>query len=138
MYACIYVCMYVCMYIYIYIYMYVYMYLCMYICIYVCIYVFMYVYMYLCMYICIYVCIYVCVFALIFCLTHRNHKREIPMDSSQYGNHFNFTDFAKNALFKTYGVICSPRAAPAPSTVFFSPQTHERHRYTDHEYCPAI
>ena len=28
-----------------------------------------------------------CVFALICCLTHWNHKKGIPTDSSQYGNH---------------------------------------------------
>ena len=31
-----------------------------------------------------------CLFALICCLTHWNHKREIPMDSSQYRNHLIF------------------------------------------------
>ena len=59
-------------------------------------------------------CVYVCVFTLICHLTHWNHKRELPTDSSQYRNHFKFlADFAKNALFKSYGVICSPRAALA-------------------------
>ena len=32
------------------------------------------------------VCMYVCVFVLICHLTHWNHKRVIPTDSSQYGN----------------------------------------------------
>ena len=34
------------------------------------------------------------------------HKREIPTDSSQYGNHFKKGDFCKNVSFKCYGVIC--------------------------------
>ena len=34
------------------------------------------------------VCVFVCVSALICCFTHWNHKREIPTDSSQYGNDF--------------------------------------------------
>ena len=66
----------------------------------------MYVYVYTIMYVCVrmcmsilltigahvqrvlqyLVCMYVCVFALICRLTHWNHKREIPTDSSQYGN----------------------------------------------------
>ena len=42
------------------------------------------------------------------------HKREIPTDSLQYRNHLNFfADFPKNASFKSYAVICSPRAAPS-------------------------
>ena len=36
---------------------------------------------------CVCMCVYVCVFALICCLTHWNHKREIPTDSSQHRNH---------------------------------------------------
>ena len=32
------------------------------------------------------------------CLTHLNHKREIPTDSLQYGNHFKFSRF----LFKCF------------------------------------
>ena len=60
------------------------------------------------------VCVCMCVSALICRLTHWNHKREIPTDSSQYRNHFIFfANFAKNGSFKSYGVICSPRAAPA-------------------------
>ena len=43
-----------------------------------------------CMYVCVYVCMCVCVFALICRLTHWNHKRGIPMASSQYGNYFLF------------------------------------------------
>ena len=88
-------------------------------------------------------------------------KKEIPTDSSQYGNDFKRDDFCKNVLFKSYGVICSPRAVPAvifneitfydsfeaDSYVFTLQttglwkaacdslaQTRERHRYTDHEY----
>ena len=77
---------------------------------------------------------------------------------------FNFAYFPKNALFKSYGVICLPRAALASLRCFFREisfyasfeaysyvftaqttyvwktvydllaQTCERHRYTDHEY----
>ena len=38
---------------------------------------------------------YVCVSALICRLTHWNHKREIPTDSSQYRNHFKLPIFLK-------------------------------------------
>ena len=41
------------------------------------------------------VCVCVCVSALICRLTHWNHKREIPTDSSQYGNDFKKVIFVK-------------------------------------------
>ena len=34
----------------------------------------------------------------------------------------NFADFPKNASFKSYGVICLPRAAPASYIELFSPR----------------
>ena len=109
----------------------------------------------------IYSTVCVCVSAQICRLTHWNHKKEILTDSSQYGNDFKSDDFCKIVLFKSYGVIYSPRAAPAvifneitfydsfeaDSYVFTLQttglwkaacdslaQTRERHRYTDHEY----
>ena len=60
------------------------------------------------------VCMCVCVSTHTCRFTHWNHKREIPTDSAQYRDRFKFfADFPKNALFKSYGVICLPRAAPA-------------------------
>ena len=60
------------------------------------------------------VCMCVCVSTHTCCLTHCNHKREIPTDSAQYRDNFKcFADFPKNASFKSYGVICLPRVAPA-------------------------
>ena len=35
------------------------------------------------------------------------------------GSFFNFADFPKNASFKSYGVICLPRAAPASYIAIF-------------------
>ena len=64
-----------------------------------------------CMYVC--VCVYVCVNTHNCRLTHWNHKTEIPTCSQQYSDVLNFADFPKNASFKSYGVICLPRAAPA-------------------------
>ena len=67
-----------------------------------------------CMCVCMYVCVYVCVTTHYNCrLTHWNHKTEIPTCSQQYSDRFKFSDFPKNASFKSYGVICLPRAAPA-------------------------
>ena len=43
-------------------------------------------------------CVYVCVSTLICCLTHWNHKREIPMDSLQYSNHFQFLPISLKML----------------------------------------
>ena len=95
---------------------------------------------------------------------------ELPVSASELncctntGINFNFVDFAKNASFKSYGVICLLRAALASHCVFFHEisfyasfeacsyiftahttglwktacdslaQTHKWHRYTDHEY----
>ena len=53
---------------------------------------------------CVCVCVCVCVSALICRLTHWNHKREIPTDSSQYGNDFKKDDFCKHVLLN--GIIC--------------------------------
>ena len=61
--------------------------------------------------VCMYVC--VCVSTHICHLTHWNYKTEIPTDSSQYRDRFKFSDLPKNASFKSYGIICLPRAAPA-------------------------
>ena len=61
------------------------------------------VYMYVCMY----------VFALICRLIHWNHKRETNRFIAIRELINFFTDFAKNDSFKSYGVICSPQAAPA-------------------------
>ena len=55
----------------------------------------------------------ICVSILICRLTQWNHKREILTDSSQIGTILIFADFTKYASFKSYGVICSPRAGPA-------------------------
>ena len=41
-----------------------------------------------------------CVFALICHLTHWNHKREIPTDSSQYGNDLQKAIFVKHFIQK--------------------------------------
>ena len=50
-------------------------------------------------------CVCVCVSTHTCRLTHWNHKREIPTDSAQYRDRFNFfADFPKNASFKSYGV----------------------------------
>ena len=38
---------------------------------------------------------------------------EIATDSSQYDNDLKMAIFVKNVSFKSYGVICLPRAAPA-------------------------
>ena len=76
-----------------------------------------YVRMCLCMYVhvCVYVCVYVCMCVHSYLPPHtRNHKTEIPTGS--YSNTvivLNFANFSKNASFKSYGVICLPRAAPA-------------------------
>ena len=53
-----------------------------------------------------------CVYVLICRLTHWNYKSEGPMDSSEYRNDFKNGDLAKNALFKSYDIICLPRISP--------------------------
>ena len=76
-------------------------YVCMYSMYVVCMYV-----QYVCsMYVCT-VCMY-CVRSNLPPHTLESQKR----DTSQYEKHS--TDFTKNASFKSYGVICSPRAAAA-------------------------
>ena len=55
-----------------------------------------------CVCVSMYVCMNVRVSTHICRITHWNHTTEIPMGSQQYSDHF-----------KSYGVICLPRAAPA-------------------------
>ena len=77
---------------------------CMYVCMYVCVYV--------CMCVCMYVCVYVC--PLIPAASHIGITKErYQRILRNTGIVFNFADFPKNASFKSYGVICLPRAAPA-------------------------
>ena len=65
--------------------------------------------------VCMYVCVYVCV------TTHKytaaSHigitKQRYQRVHSNTAIVLNFADFPKNASFKSYGVICLPRAAPA-------------------------
>ena len=94
--------------------MYVCMYVCTYVCMYICMYVCMYVRMYVCTYVCMYVCMYVCI-----CVrsnlppnTLESQKRDTNGLIAIQGTVLNSTNFAKNASFKSYGVICSPRTAP--------------------------
>ena len=63
--------------------------------------------------VCMYVCVYVC--PLIPAALHIGITKErLPTDSALYRDRFKFVaDFPKNASFKSYGVICLPRAAPA-------------------------
>ena len=69
---------------------------------------------YVCVCVCMYVCVCVCVTTHNCHLTHWNHTTEIPTGSQQYSDRFKFfADFPKNASFKSYGVICLPRVAPA-------------------------
>ena len=112
---------------------------------------------------CVCMCMYVYVSTHTCRLTHWNHKREIPTDSAHTGIVLN-ADFPKNASFKSYGVICLLRAAPAsyrffpheirfyaglkPIATFLLHRQRacgrqrailwhrlvKRHRYTDHEY----
>ena len=62
-------------------------------------------------------CVYVCVSTHTCRLTHWNHKREILRNT---GIVLNFADFPKKFSFKSYGVICLPRAAPASYIALFS------------------
>ena len=65
-----------------------------------------------CMYVCMYVCVYVC--PLISTASHIGITKErYQRVHSNTGIVLNFADFPKNPLFKRYGVICLPRAAPA-------------------------
>ena len=65
-----------------------------------------------CMYVCMCVCVYVC--PLIPAASHigitKERYQQILWNT---GIVLNFADFRKNASFKSYGVICLPRAAPA-------------------------
>ena len=65
-----------------------------------------------CMYVCVYVCVYVC--PIIPAASHigiakERHQRILR----NTGIVLNLADFPKNSSFKSYGVICLPRAAPA-------------------------
>ena len=78
--------------------------MCVYVCVYVC--------MCVCMYVCMYVC--VCVYPLITAASHIGiTKQRYQRVHSNTAIVLKFADFPKNASFKTYGVICLPRAAPA-------------------------
>ena len=62
--------------------------------------------------ICMYVCMCVC--PLIPAASHIGITKErYQRILRNTGIVLNFADFPKNALFKSYGVICLPRAAPA-------------------------
>ena len=61
---------------------------------------------------CVYVCVYVC--PLIPATSHIGITKErYQRILRNTGIVLNFADFPKNASFKSYGVICLPRAAPA-------------------------
>ena len=65
-----------------------------------------------CMCVCVYVCVYVC--PLIPAASHIGITKErYQRILRNTGIVLNFADFPKNASFKSYGVICLPRAAPA-------------------------
>ena len=65
-----------------------------------------------CMFVCVYVCVYVC--PLIPATSHIGITKErYQQILRNTGIVLNFTDFPKNASFKSYGIICLPRAAPA-------------------------
>ena len=67
-----------------------------------------------CVCMCVCVCMYVCVCV---CITAASHigitKQRYQRVHSNTAIVLNFADFPKNASFKSYGVICLPRAAPA-------------------------
>ena len=64
-----------------------------------------------CMYVCMYVCMCVC--PLIPAASHIGITKErYQRILRNTGIVLNFSDFFKNASFKSYGVICLPRAAP--------------------------
>ena len=65
--------------------------------------------------VCVCVCVYVCVYVrpLISAASHIGITKErYQRVHSNTGMVLNFDDFPKNASFKSYGVICLPRAAP--------------------------
>ena len=69
-----------------------------------------------CMCVCVYVCVCVCVYVgpLITAASHIGiTKQRYQRVHSNTAIVLNFADFPKNASFKSYGVICLPRAAPA-------------------------
>ena len=62
--------------------------------------------------VCMCVCMYVC--PLISPASHiRITKKRYQRIDRNTGIVLNFADFPKNGSFKSYGVICLPRAAPA-------------------------
>ena len=66
--------------------------------------------------VCMYVCVCVCVYVrpLITAASHIGiTKQRYQRVHSNTAIVLNFVDFPKNASFKSYGVICLPRAAPA-------------------------
>ena len=64
-------------------------------------------------------CVYVCVCPLISAALHIGiTKEKYQRVHSNTGIVLNFADFSQNALFKSYGVICLPRAAPASNHFF--------------------
>ena len=66
--------------------------------------------------VCMYVCdsVYVCVCPLIPAASHIGiTKQRYQRIHRNTGIVLNFADFPKNASFKSYGVICLSRAAPA-------------------------
>ena len=65
------------------------------------------VYMYVCMYVCVYVC------PLIPASSHIGITKERYQRILRNTGIVFFADFPKNASFKSYGIICLPRAAPA-------------------------
>ena len=64
---------------------------------------------------CMYVCMCVCVCVHSYLPPHTlESQKKIQTNSAQYRDRFKFfANFPKNASFKSYGVICLPRAAPA-------------------------
>ena len=70
-----------------------------------------------CVCVCVYVCMCVCVCVCVTTLTAASHivitqQRYLRVHSNT-AIVLNFADFPKNPSFKSYGVICLPRVAPA-------------------------
>ena len=64
--------------------------------------------------VCMYVCVCMCVCPLIPAASHIGITKErYQRILRNIGIVLNVADFPKNASFKSYGVICLPRAAPA-------------------------
>ena len=62
----------------------------------------------------VHMCVCVCVWPLITAASHIGiTKQRYQRVHSNTAIVFNFADFPKNASFKSYGVICLPRAASA-------------------------